>query len=82
MSYLNETNLKRLVNINKDIILTQKSRVRSICEICFKAKSSRKISKRFQYEIFEKFDKIYMNLRDSFNVSFIDEIKYYIFFIN
>ena len=80
MKYLNENSLKRLININKDIIFIQKSRARFIYKIYTKTKFIRKISKRIQYKIFEKFDKIYLNLNKFFNVSLINGIKYYIFF--
>lgn len=54
MGHLNEADPKRLVNMSKGITLTQKPRVRAICEACSKAKSSRKVSKRVQHEILEK----------------------------
>ena len=40
MGHLNEADLKRLVNINKNIILTQKSLIKPIYNVCFRAKSS------------------------------------------
>ena len=46
IKHLNEVDLKRLVNMNKGITLTQKPRVKLICETCFKTKSSYKVSRR------------------------------------
>ena len=77
MGHLNEANLKRLVNISKGITLTQKPRVRAICEVCSKVKSSRKVSKRVQYEVLEKLGKVHIDLSESFNVPFINGAKYY-----
>ena len=77
IKHLNEIDLKRLVNMSKGITLTQKPRVKPICEACSKAKSSRKISRRQQREILEKLDKIHIDLRGLFNVSSINEVKYY-----
>ena len=69
MGHLNEADLKRLVNMSKGIMLTQKPRVRPICDACSKAKSVRKVSRRIQHEILEKLGKIHMDLGGPFNVS-------------
>ena len=77
--HLNEVDLKRLVNMSKGITLTQKPRIKPIYETCSKAKSSRKVSRRQQREILEKLDKIHIDLRGPFNVSSVNEVKYYMF---
>ena len=77
MRHLNEIDLKRLVNMSKNITLTQKSRVKLICKACSKAKSSRKVSRRQQREVLEKLDKIHIDLGEPFNVPSINGVKYY-----
>ena len=56
--------------------------MRAIYKIYSKIKSSRKVLKRVQYKILEKLDKVYIDLSKSFNVSFINEVKYYILLID
>ena len=80
--HLNEIDLKRLVNISKNITLTQKPRVKPICETYSKTKSSRKVSRRQQREILEKLDKVHIDLRGPFNVSSVNEVKYYMLLTN
>ena len=78
MGHLNETDLKRLVNMSTGIMLTQKPRVRPICEACSKAKSQRKVSRRPQREVVEKLGKVHMDLGGPFNVPSINGARYYI----
>ena len=77
MGHLNEADLKRLVNMSKGIMLSQKPRVRSICEACTKAKSQRKVSRRVQREVLEKLGKIHVDLGGPFNVPSVDGAKFY-----
>ena len=77
MGHLNEADLKRLVNMSKGIMLTQKPRVRPICEACSRAKSSRKVPRQIQREVLEKLGKIHMDLGGPFNVPSINGAKYY-----
>ena len=77
MGHLNEADLKRLVNMSKGIMLTQKPRARPICEACAKAKSTRKVSRRVQHEVLEKLGKIHLDLGGPFNVPSINGAKYY-----
>ena len=77
MGHLNEADLKRLVSMSKGIMLTQKPRVRPICEACSKAKSVRKVSRRVQHEVLDKLGKIHMDLGGPFNVPSINGAKYY-----
>ena len=77
MGHLNEADLKRLVSMSKGIMLTQKPRVRPICEACSRAKSTRKVSKRTQHEVLEKLGKIHMDLGGPFNVPSINGARYY-----
>ena len=82
IKHLNEIDFKRLVNMSKGIILTQKPRVKFIYKTCFKAKLSRKVSRRQQREILEKLDKVHIDLRGLFNVLSINEVKYYMLLTN
>ena len=63
-------------------MLTQKPRVRPICEACSRAKSSRKVPRQIQREVLKKLRKIHINLGEPFNVPSINEAKYYILLTN
>ncbi len=82
MRYLNKADLKRLVNMSKEIVFTQKFNVRLICKTCNKVKLLRKVSKRVQYEVLEKLGKIHIDLEELINVPFINEAKYYMLLID
>ena len=46
MGHLNKADLKQLMHMSNGMMLTQKPRVRPVCEACFKAKSTRKVLRR------------------------------------
>lgn len=77
MRHLNEADLKQLMHMSNGMMLTQKPRVRPVCEACSKAKLTRKVLRRTQHEVLEKLGKIHMDLGGPFNVPLINEAKFY-----